>query len=160
MRHGELSELEFFHVKLENHDVIYAEGAPVESLLNVDESAVNFADYFRMQGIPTGDQAPCVPFLSNWRRGGLRSRVNSALSWTDERRRIAAIRNRLAQRAVVFLKSWSPQSGVMILRTAGRVTARPKREPGAVFGRLAGTFGGGGAVTVCLQASLHLRPTL
>ena len=35
----ELDELEFFHIKLERHDVIYAEGAPCETLLNVDENA-------------------------------------------------------------------------------------------------------------------------
>ena len=31
--------LEFFHIKLESHDVIYAEGAALETLLKVDESA-------------------------------------------------------------------------------------------------------------------------
>jgi Hint domain len=31
---SELAELEFFHIKLELHDVIYAEGAPCETLLN------------------------------------------------------------------------------------------------------------------------------
>ena len=30
-------ELEFFHIKLESHDVIYAEGVPAETLLHVDE---------------------------------------------------------------------------------------------------------------------------
>jgi hypothetical protein len=34
----ESDELEFFHIKLESHDVIYAEGAPTETLLCVDES--------------------------------------------------------------------------------------------------------------------------
>ena len=105
---SELSKLEFFHIKLETHDVIYAEGAPVESLLNVEESAINFADYFRMHGMPTGDETPCVPFLSNWRRGGLRSRLSSAMSWNDERRRIAAIRNRLKQRAVALSQELEP----------------------------------------------------
>src|SRR6202034_4353056 len=38
----EYDELEFFHIKLESHDVIYAEGVPAETLLNVEESAVNF----------------------------------------------------------------------------------------------------------------------
>ena len=47
---SEYDELEYFHVKLESHDVIYAEGAPAETLLNVDESAVNFAEYFRLYG--------------------------------------------------------------------------------------------------------------
>jgi hypothetical protein len=105
---SELSELEFFHIKLENHDVIYVEGAPVESLLNVDESAVNFADYFRMYGMPAGYEAPCVPFLSNWRRGGLRSRLNTAISWNGNRRRIAAIRDRLKQRAIALSQELEP----------------------------------------------------
>ena len=34
----EYDELEFFHIKLESHDVVYAEGAPAETLLNVEES--------------------------------------------------------------------------------------------------------------------------
>ena len=32
-------EMEFFHIKLESHDVIYAEGAPAETLFDVTESA-------------------------------------------------------------------------------------------------------------------------
>ena len=43
----EYDQLEYFHIKLESHDVIYAEGAPVETLLTVDEFAVNFAGYLR-----------------------------------------------------------------------------------------------------------------
>ena len=56
-------ELEFFHIKLETHDVVYAEGAPAETLLNVEESAVNFADYFRRYGTPTRDEARCAPYV-------------------------------------------------------------------------------------------------
>ena len=49
---SETDELEYFHIKLESHDVIYAEGAPAETLCSVDESAVNFAEYFRQYGMP------------------------------------------------------------------------------------------------------------
>ena len=49
----EYDELVYFHIKLESHDVIHAEGAPAETLLNVDECAVNFADYLRRYGTPT-----------------------------------------------------------------------------------------------------------
>jgi hypothetical protein len=49
----ELDELEFFHVKLERHNAIFAEGAPCETLMNVDENAVNFAEYHRRYGPPT-----------------------------------------------------------------------------------------------------------
>jgi hypothetical protein len=105
---SELSELDFFHVKLETHDVIYAEGAAVETFLNVDESAVNFSDYFRMHGMPTSDEAPCLPMLANWRSSGLKSRVNSAISWNDRRRRIAIIRDRLKQRAIALSQELEP----------------------------------------------------
>jgi len=105
---SELSELEFFHVKLEKHDVIYAEGAPVESLLNVDESAVNFADYFRMYGMSTSAEAPCLPMLCNWRPSGLKSRLRSATSWNDRRKRIAAIRSQLQERAIAVSQELEP----------------------------------------------------
>ena len=105
---NELDELEFFHVKLESHDVIYAEGAPCETLLTVDENAVNFAEYLRMYGPPTGNEAPCVQLLSyNGGRSELRSRFRSALSpWIDRRMPIDIIRDRLEERSVrVTLKS-------------------------------------------------------
>ena len=68
----EYDELEFFHIKLENHDVIYAEGAPVETLLKVDEGAVNFADYFRRCGTPKAEEARCAQRVSY---GGGRTEV-------------------------------------------------------------------------------------
>ena len=88
---GECDELEFFHIKLETHDVIYAEGTPVETLLNVDECAVNFADYFRRYGAQKADAVRCAPFSSyGGRRGELKSRIRSALSpWLDCREQIA-----------------------------------------------------------------------
>ena len=105
---NELNELEFFHIKLESHDVIYAEGAPVETLLNVDESAVNFAEYFRVYGVPTGNEVPCLPMFSNWRRSGLKSRFCSAMSWIDRRKRIGAIRDRLDKRAIALSQELEP----------------------------------------------------
>jgi hypothetical protein len=62
----EHDKLEFFHIKFESHDVIYAEGAPVETLLNVDENAVNFVDYLRKYGTPATEETPCVPIISYW----------------------------------------------------------------------------------------------
>ena len=85
----EYDELEFFHIKLESHDVIYAEGAPFETLANVDENAVNFAEYFRRYGTPKKEEAPCVPIVSYWGPRGtvLKSRLRSAISpWFDRRR--------------------------------------------------------------------------
>jgi hypothetical protein len=99
---NEMDELEFFHIKLESHDVIYAEGAPCETLLTVnDENAVNFAEYLRMYGAPTGNEAPCVPLFSyNGGRSELKSRLRSALSpWIDRRIPIDVIRHRLEERS-------------------------------------------------------------
>ena len=77
---SQLDALEFFPIELENHDVIYAEGAPVETLLEV-ESAVNFAEYFRIDGAQTDEEVPSLPILSYGRPGsGLKSRVRGAVS--------------------------------------------------------------------------------
>ena len=56
-------ELEYFHVKLDSHDVVYAEGVPAETLLKVEESAVNFAGFFRRYGTPTREEARCAPYV-------------------------------------------------------------------------------------------------
>ena len=58
----EYDELEFFHIKLESHDVIYAEGAPAETLLKVEESAVNFAEYLRQYGTAAREDR-CAPHI-------------------------------------------------------------------------------------------------
>jgi hypothetical protein len=101
---GEYDELEYFNIKVEGHDVIHAEGTPVETLLNVDESAVNFAEYFRMYGVPRTKEARCASFASyGGRRGELKSRVRSAISpWLDQRQPIDVIRDRLEEGGVAF----------------------------------------------------------
>ena len=74
----EYGELEFLHVKLESHDVIYAEGVPAETLINVQESAVNFADYLRRYGTAATDEEHCAPHIHIW--GGRPNwRQNSAV---------------------------------------------------------------------------------
>lgn len=97
-------ELEYFHVKLESHDVIYAEGAPCETLLTVNENARNFADYFRMYGAPTTDERPCAPVLSfSGGRSELKSRLRSAVShWVDRRQKLDVIRDRLEERGIAL----------------------------------------------------------
>ena len=64
----EYDEMEYFHIKLESHDVIYAEGAPAETLLNVEE----FRGQFRRVSSPIRNG-------SN-RRGSLRP-AYSYLGW-------------------------------------------------------------------------------
>jgi hypothetical protein len=95
----ELDELEFFHIKLESHDVIYAEGALAETLLNVEESAVNFAEYFRRYGTPTTENARCAPLVHIGGRRELKSRFRSALSpWIDLRNQADVVRDQLEER--------------------------------------------------------------
>ena len=99
----EYDELEFFHIKLESHDVIYAEGAPAETLLNVEESAVNFAEYLRQYGTAATDEDRCAPHIHIW--GGrieLMSRLRSALSpWIDLRNQADVVRDQLEERGFV-----------------------------------------------------------
>ena len=98
----EYDELEFLHVKLDSHDVIYAEGVPAETLINVQESAVNFADYLRRYGTAATDEEHCAPYIHIW--GGrveLKSRFRSALSpWIDLRNQAELIRDRLEEGAI------------------------------------------------------------
>ena len=61
---AEFEELEFFHIRLETHDVIYAEGATCETLLTVTESAGNYNDFFCNFGIPNIEEQPFAPILS------------------------------------------------------------------------------------------------
>jgi hypothetical protein len=100
----EYAELEFFHIKLERHDVIYAEGAPVETLLKVDESAANFAEYFRRYGAPRIEGARCAPHVYfGGRVGELKSRIRSAVSlWVDRRQRADVVRDRLEERRILL----------------------------------------------------------
>jgi hypothetical protein len=96
---SETDELEYFHIRLESHDVVYAEGVPAETLLNVEESAVNFADYFRRYGAPTREEARCAPYVHAFGgREELKSRFRSALSpWIDLRDRADVVRDQLEE---------------------------------------------------------------
>jgi hypothetical protein len=97
-------ELEFFHIKMKNHDAIYAEGVPVETLLEVDERAVNFAEYFRLYGVPKTEETFCAPRVScGGARWEFKSRFRSAISpWVDRREPIDVIRDRLEERGIAL----------------------------------------------------------
>src|ERR1700722_16118389 len=90
-------ELEYYHIKLESHDVVYAEGAPAETLFFVDESAVNFVDYLRQYGSPATEDGRCAPLVHiGGGRDELKSRFRSALSpWIDLRDQADVVRDRL-----------------------------------------------------------------
>jgi hypothetical protein len=98
-----LNELEYFHIKLERHDVIYAEGAPCETMLNIDENAVNFAEYLRQYG-PSIEDTRCAPWVGMGRRVEIKSRFRSAISpWIDRREKLDIIRDELEERGLVLL---------------------------------------------------------
>ncbi len=103
-------ELEFFHVKLADHDAIYAEGAPCETMFEVDENAANFADYYRRYGYPSSDEVRCAPMLHlPGRKSKMKSRFRSALSpWIDRRQQIDIIRDRLEERGIALLQQAQP----------------------------------------------------
>jgi hypothetical protein len=100
----EYDQLEYIHVKLESHDVIYAEGVPAETLINVQESAVNFVDYLRRYGTAATDEERCAPYICIWGgRPELASRLRSALSpWIDLRNQADVVRDRLEERGVML----------------------------------------------------------
>jgi hypothetical protein len=95
----ECDELEFFQIKLENHDVIYAEGAPCESSLTVNQSASNFAEYCREHGISAAPDRHCAPIVCNGARSEIRSRVRSAMTPWLGPQKIDLIRDYLEERA-------------------------------------------------------------
>jgi len=100
----ELDELQYFHIKLESHDVICAEGAPCDTVLNpeVIAGAVNFADYLREYGTPKTDETPCAPFVGyDGGRSELKALMRSAVSpWIDRRQKLDVIRDRLEERGI------------------------------------------------------------
>ena len=86
--------IEYFHVELMKHDVIFSEGAPTETLLaNASYDAVHIQSEI--------DQPrPYAPRLSPNRAAVIRSRLRSAASpWIDRRQPGDVIWQRLAERA-------------------------------------------------------------
>lgn len=108
----EFDELEFFHIKLEAHDVIYAQGAQCETQLTVSETASNFAEYYRAYGAPNAEEVSCAPLLYyKGRRGQLKSRLRSAISpWFDFREEIDVIRDRLEERGIALYEQMASVS--------------------------------------------------
>ena len=99
----EQSEIEYLHVKLAQHDVIFAEGAPSETLLvhsgNV-ERFDNFAEYLRRFGEDEADEVCCAPIAFASGRERLMSRLRSAVSpLVDCRNEFDKARDRIAELA-------------------------------------------------------------
>ena len=82
--------------------MIYAEGAPCETVMNVGENAVNFAEYLRHHGASATQEGPCAPLLSfNGGRSEIKSRLRSAISpWIDRRQKLDIIRDELEEHGI------------------------------------------------------------
>jgi hypothetical protein len=102
----DLREIEYFHIKLDRHSVIYAEGAASETLqaisvMNWD----NVEEYRRLYGEPSlPDEPACAPVLGyNGGRSMLRGRFRSAISPViDVRSKLEIVRDDLEERAAAL----------------------------------------------------------
>jgi hypothetical protein len=58
-----MTDIEYFHIELPRHEVILAEGAPVETYLNTNgrEHFTNFVEYERLYGREPGPTVPYAP---------------------------------------------------------------------------------------------------
>jgi len=99
-----MRDIEYFHIELEAHEVILAEGAPVETLLVTDgrEGFSNFVEYERLYGQDTGAaMVPYAPVLGYWgARAHLRALLRLGVSQViDVRDPIQVVYDRIAARA-------------------------------------------------------------
>lgn len=99
-------DIEYFHVELESHDVIFAGGAPVETYRELDnrEMFSNFAQFYRMYGRPETSTPAYAPYLHyRGRRDLVKARLRLGLSRVvDVRDPIQVLRDRLADRSALI----------------------------------------------------------
>jgi Hint domain len=93
----EYEELEFFQIKLETHDAIFAEGAACETLLRVD--ATDYPEYVDKYGPAKTQDAHCAPIFGNGARSEIRWRARSAMSRWLGPQKVDIIREHLEERS-------------------------------------------------------------
>jgi hypothetical protein len=99
-----MAAIEYYHVEFATHEVMLAEGAPVESFLEQDserEYFSNFVEYERLYGRDRSRMTPFAPILQyRNRRQKLAGFARAAVSRVvDVRDRIQLARDQLARRA-------------------------------------------------------------
>jgi hypothetical protein len=99
----DLDTIEYYHIEFEAHELIYAEGASVESYLGSNrENFLNFVQYKRLYGADSGSsKMPIAPIVGYYGgrdevKGLVRSLVSNVV---DVRDPIQIASDRLAQRA-------------------------------------------------------------
>jgi Hint domain len=106
---SDMSAIEYYHIELDTHEVIYAEGALVESFIDDDSSRENFSNfvqYERLYGAePETKMTPFAPILRyRGRREELKGLVRSVISdVVDVRDPIQIAYDQLAKRAESML---------------------------------------------------------
>jgi hypothetical protein len=105
---SDMSAIEYYHIDLDTHEVIYAEGALVESFWDEDgrENFSNFAQYARLYGGERQSKmTPFAPILRyRGRREELKGLVKSLISnVVDVRDPIQIAYDQLAKRAEAVL---------------------------------------------------------
>jgi len=105
----DMSEIEYYHIDLETHEVIYAEGALVESFFDGDserEHFSNFVQYERLYGAePQPKMTPFAPILGYRNRrekieGVARSLISNVV---DVRDPVQIAHDQIARRAEAML---------------------------------------------------------
>lgn len=97
------AQIVYYHVELETHDVVIAEGAPCETLLTTAEKLTafdNVDEYYALYGAPM-DMVACAPLAAfNGGRSELKSRLRSVISpVVDIRRPMDVARDEIEARA-------------------------------------------------------------
>jgi hypothetical protein len=107
----DVEEIEYFHIELETHEVIFAEGAAAETLLVMNDCAAfaslirdnfdNVAEHRWLYGTENSPMTPCAPRVCyNGRRSELKALLRRAASPViDMRDPIQVTHDRIAARA-------------------------------------------------------------
>lgn len=93
-RAEDIDVLEYFHIQLSSHDVIFAAGAPAETLLQRPEAASDLDTVSRER-----DRASYAPSVGRGLSGGMRLRARRIASPLLGRPKLDIIRDRLAYRS-------------------------------------------------------------
>ena len=105
--HAERTEIEYFHIKLERHDIIFAEGAACETLGGRGVMICdNFEEYRELYGEPCDEPAPAPVLGYNGGRSMIKGRLRSAISpFIDVRTKLDFVRDDLEERAAAHMQS-------------------------------------------------------
>ena len=105
----DFDDFESFHIVLDRHNVIYANGAPCETLLGVGEQPC----------------APLVPY--GWKRGLIKSHFRSSVApWIDRRQPVDIIRDGLDARGITLLRQ--PELVIQRPRAAAAASFKEPRQ--------------------------------